>query len=619
MCGIFGFITPRRKSLAEMQSLGNNFCDILKNRGPDDHGFKKVSDQVFLGHTRLSIINLTPLASQPQSSSSGRYCITFNGEIYNYKELDKILNSKGYISHSTGSDTVTILNMLDCFGVAETLTQLNGMFAIGIWDEQEQTLNLVRDRMGEKPMYYGTLRHLGHDMFFFSSDLNVLKSSGVDRPSLNKSAIHAFFDYGNVPAPLSIYENINKLRPGHRITINFNGEKISEEEFWIYPKPSYSTVKFDDSLLTENIEQKIEQSVASQSVSDVNVGCFLSGGIDSSLVTALLQKNSCNPVSTYSLGFEDNRFDEARYAKKIADFLGTDHNELVINESDLLETIPLMSSVYSEPFADPSQIPTFLLSKFTSNSQKVVLSGDGADELFSGYHRYNDFHRFYTYSRLLRYVPKKFHRIDKIRKLSELGSAHTPLDVYRRMMANIDNVTYVEQPDTKAIKGLFPSVYLQSFIPRNLDLMHIDSQFYIPNDITVKVDRAAMYNSLEVRAPFLDHTLIEFMNALPNIYRQGKFADKFFLKQILKKYVPIELFDRKKTGFGIPLKDWTRGSLKSMAIEFFSETEIDNQGIWDKNKVLPMLSEHFTSKRDWSRKIWKLIMFQCWYYDNYVK
>lgn len=619
MCGIFGFITPRHKSLGEMQNLGDNFCAILNNRGPDDRGFMKVADQVFLGHTRLSIINLTPCAAQPQSSSSGRYYITFNGEIYNYKELDKVLYNKGYIAENKGSDTVTILNMLDCFGVDETLSQLNGMFAIGIWDKQEQTLNLVRDRMGEKPVYYGTLRHLDQDVFFFSSDLNVLKSGGVDRPSLNKSAIHAFFEYGNVPAPLSIYENIKKLQPGHRITINVKGEKISEEEFWIYPTPSDSTTKFDESLLIESIEKKIEGSVTSQSVADVNVGCFLSGGIDSSLVTALLQKNSCNPVATFSLGFEDNRYDEARYAKKIAKFLGTDHNELVINERDLLATLPLMSSVYSEPFADPSQIPTFLLSRFTSNSQKVVLSGDGADELFSGYHRYNDLQRFYKYSRILRYVPTNFLSIDKIRKLSELGSANTPLEVYRRMMANIDNITYVECPDTIGIKGLFPCGYSQNVSLRNVDLMNIDSQFYIPNDITVKVDRAAMFNSLEVRAPFLDHTLIEFMNALPNIYRQGAFANKFLLKQILKKYIPIELFDRKKTGFGIPLREWTRGPLKSMTSELFSDNELDNQGIWDKNKVSPMLSEHFTSKRDWSRKIWKLIMFQCWYYDNYVR
>tara|TARA_B100001057_G_scaffold264273_1_gene264375 strand:- start:2426 stop:4396 length:1971 start_codon:yes stop_codon:yes gene_type:complete len=648
MCGIVGLISPNINSETKLKSEIMKMSNRISHRGPDSDGFwLDVKNNLALGHKRLSILDLSSNGNQPMISSNRRYVIVFNGEIYNHLQIRKyIVNSN--INWKGNSDTETLLEAINILGIKKALNLCIGMFAFGLWDTQEKTLTLVRDRFGEKPLYYGWV----NNCFVFSSELKSIKSLSGFNNKVSRNAIAQYLQFNYIPSPLSIYENIYKLEKSKIIYLKPTLNKVIEiksERYWSLDniiKKSKNKMLTDEKETIKLIKNSIKDSVKLQMISDVPIGSFLSGGIDSSLITAMMQEQSFKSISTFTVGFEEFGFDESLYAKKISNHLKTNHNEIFIKSQEALDVIPNLSSIYDEPFSDSSQIPTFLLSKFAKNDVTVILSGDGADEIFGGYNRYTltpiiwakisilPFPIRRAIGSVLSTVPiqlldlfgaflnsflsdkKKISRFgDKIHKMSRRFEVSSNLDEFNYSFSmewdNVQSIFKEQNEKEGLIKKLnrHKNLNLQSPTER---MMYQDINHYMTDDILCKVDRASMANSLETRIPFLNHNLVEMSWRVPENLKIKNQKGKWILREILKTYIPENLYERPKTGFSIPLAQWLRGPLREWADSLINKKMINEQGYFYFENIKKMWLQHLTGRYDWSSRLWCILILQSW-------
>ena len=645
MCGLAGYFGKNKPSI-ELERDLLNMGKVIEHRGPDDTGTWHRHDVHSIGlvHRRLSILDLSKAGHQPMTSGSKRYVVSYNGEIYNHLELRQLIDKKtdsrykwrGY------SDTETLLACVEIFGVDDTLNRLVGMFAFALWDCKSNSLILARDRMGEKPLYYG----LQNDTLLFGSDLNSLKQHPDFKGEINRDAIALLMRYGYIPAPSSIYTGIHKLPPGSYI--EFESPRSSTEPKYYWQLSSViSNSKFKNhphgyEYAVQKLDKLLGDAVEGQMISDVPVGAFLSGGIDSTTITALAQSRSVSQVKTFTIGFDEELYNEAKHAKEIAKYLGTDHTELYVTPKDALDVILKIPKMYSEPFADPSQIPTFLVSEMTKNHVTVALSGDAGDEIFAGYNRYILTDQYWSklnsmpyamrkvvssgiekvspdrLNKLLLHVqklfPAKYQQAnigEKLHKASIALKARTPDELYRSI------VSRWQYPEELVI-GTNQQQTLVSHVirPDENDIIHkmmeIDAATYLPDDILCKVDRASMFVGLESRSPFLDHRVVEFAWSLPLEYKIRSGIGKSILRDVLHKYVPKELMNRPKMGFGVPISDWLRGPLKEWGEDLLNEDKLRADGFFYVDVVKEKWLEHQLGVRNWQYQLWPILMFQLW-------
>jgi asparagine synthase (glutamine-hydrolysing) len=632
MCGIAGYINTSSKSSADTIRL---ITDAMCHRGPDDSGVFTAElgeNQLFMGHRRLAIIDLSQNGHQPMFSTSGRLVIVLNGEIYNHLSIRQQLKFSSWKSHS---DTETLLEAIEEWGLKKTLTSTVGMFAFAVLDKNTGELMIARDRLGEKPFYYGV--HEG--AFYFASELSSFRKAGIAL-SINPDAVQQYFRFGYVPAPLSMYTGFYKLPTGSFLRFNASQTplQIAEPEpYWDYRHIRASamsagyTGSFDDAL--NELDRLLDESISIQQLSDVPLGCFLSGGIDSSIVTAYLQRNSTQPIKTFTIGFKEDKYNEAHYARKVADHLHTDHTELYLSSEDCLNLAPTISEVYDEPFGDSSSIPTFLVSKLARTKVTVSLSGDGGDELFGGYSRYQ--RDAYLWEKTNRYpfIAKQlvsstartlaavplFSRSGLAGRFRNVGSlfAWKEFAAYyadrRTIWPSKENIL---QRTSSTLPEVYTDPLLNSVLPYEERMMAIDTQVYLPDDLLVKVDRAAMAVSLETRAPFLDHRIVEFAARLPSRYKIAGQSNKHLLKELLKKHIPSDLIDRPKMGFAMPMDEWLRTSLKEWMLDILNETAINKSGFLNAQTVKKTIDLHLSGKQNLGFRLWPLISFQLWYNNN---
>ena len=646
MCGFAGFLggpISSDKELAEVTLEA--MTSQIRSRGPDSDGvWSKPDDSIALGHRRLSILDLSPAGHQPMTSVSSRYVIAFNGEIYNHLVLRAKLEEEfSRIVWLGSSDTETLLACIECWGIHETLRQLIGMFSFSLWDNEEKVLTLARDRIGEKPLYYGW-QGTGRDrVLLFGSDLKAFKAYPKFNPIVNRDALCLFLRHNCIPAPYCIYEDFNKLEPGCYLSISINQIAPEAIRYWdaasLVLNGLNNPFKGNFTEISNILESKMIKAINRQSISDVPLGTFLSGGIDSSVITALLQSQSSKPVKTFTIGFEEESHNEAIYAKKISQHIGTEHSELYVSSQASLDLIPELSNIYSEPFADSSQIPTILLSELAKKDVTVVLSGDAGDELFCGYNRYNFaddlWHKLRIFpsssknllAKLLMSFPSRMwdsaeslpfdgvvssRLAEKIQKASGILAASSPDDLYHDLISGTKNpsdwVIGGTEPAFRATKNNSSSTQLGS----KRFMMLQDVLGYLPNDILTKVDRASMSVSLETRVPFLDHELVEATFRVPITMHLHDRKPKAILRNILYKYVPKDLVERPKMGFGVPLDRWLRGPLKDWAESLLNENRLNEEGYFVARKVRQIWMEHSNGSKNWSSQLWNILMFQSW-------
>jgi len=633
MCGIVGFISRDKKS-KDIKELISMQVELLRHRGPNNKDFY-IHKNLALGHTRLSILDLSAKGNQPMHSQCRRYVITFNGEIYNFKDLRRKVKN---IHFKTESDTEVIVEYISAFGIQKTLESLDGMFAIGIWDKKKKELTIGRDRFGIKPLYWSIIE----GSFFFSSELKTFKLIPGCSPRINKASLLDLLQYSCVASPKTIFDNIFKLEPGKFITFGENQE-LKNEEYWnssslIIDRNIYSN---DFDTCKDFIENELEKSIKSTMVSDVPIGAFLSGGVDSSLVTSMMVKLSKRKVQTFSIGFEEQDFNEANFAKKISNHLKTDHSEAYVSEKDLINVIPLLPEIYCEPFGDSSQIPTYLVSKLSSKKTKVILSGDGADEIFGGYNRYLIASKYW---KLLSNIPHSLRTIFK-KILSYLGPNQLKALAYILKESNHKDLMlklekFLKIIDAKSIESYHlelcsqlsaPSQFLVSGTNNAVDffslhdklefsdpimrMMAVDSMHYLPTDILTKVDRAAMNYSLETRIPYLDLDLFKFVISLPMKYKVSK-NTKYILRDLAYKKIPKNILDKPKMGFGVPIKDWLRDELSDWANDVLSSTSLSKTGIFQQNSIDNLWNQHVQLKSDNSHQLWNILMLQSWLLEH---
>jgi len=645
MCGLAGYILHSSQLTDDLTTLNYNMISQITHRGPDDLGVW--SDDVLgvgLSHCRLAIQDLSMAGSQPMHSESNRYVIVFNGEIYNHLELRTEISKESACKPvwRGQSDTETLLACIEFWGVEETLIRCVGMFAFALLDKHHRSLFLARDRFGEKPLYYGFVEQ----NFIFGSELKALKSFPGFNCSISKEALSNFIQLSYIPSPQSIYENIFKLTPGHFLKINidkFSQASISDITYWSIEESMASCSKQpyaseDEGL--EDLEKSLSQAVTSQQISDVPIGAFLSGGIDSSLIASIMQKNNTSKIKTFTIGFDELGYDESSFAKNIANYLGTDHYCLNVTAEDALNLIPDLPLIYDEPFADSSQIPTYFVCKAARESVSVSLSGDGADELFGGYNRYTwgpsiwaKFSHLPNFSReiianFLRLLPP--HALnymlgatnivrpgEKIHKLSNaLKGARSVNDLYLNLISEwheSEIVTGFNSDSLSQQKQRF-NIPTNTHITNNsLQMMYQDSKTYLPDDILCKVDRAAMAISLETRAPYLDWRVAESAWRLSmNSKIRGK-DTKWALKQLLYRQIPQSLLDRPKTGFSIPIGIWLRGPLREWAENLLNERRLVLEGNFNPLPIRQAWKKHLSGHYDFSSKLWNVLMFQAWF------
>jgi asparagine synthase (glutamine-hydrolysing) len=646
MCGITGFfIDP-----AVDKSFVPDVClqamnEALVHRGPDDSGywFDKGSG-LGLAHRRLSIIDTSRAGQQPMLSSSGRFRVVFNGEIYNHVEIRKEIEAAKDINWRSTSDTETLLESVELWGLEASVAKFVGMFAIALWDQEEKTLSLIRDRMGEKPLYYGWQ----NNVFMFGSELKSLYAHPSFEHKLSKKSISLFMRYSYVPDPNSIFENIYKLPPSSILKISLGSKDQAQESLL---KPSlYWSLKdaflkgkqdliLDPNEAVKGLQETLLEATRIQSRADVPLGAFLSGGIDSSTVVALLQEQSSKPIKTYTIGFENQEYDEAGVASKIASILGTDHTEHYVNASEALDVIPKLAHLYDEPFADSSQIPTFIVSRLAATEVNVALSGDAGDELFGGYNRYISAPLIYRNFKFLPYsirliLAKSFSSLpmpiwqvlgnifsvkqapDKIKKVFSILQSKDLDMVYARLTSH-----WLDQDDL--VFGANFSYSLDSewmnegtTFEAEEKMMYQDLTSYLLGDILVKLDRASMGVSLETRVPMLDYRVVEYSCRLPLNVKIRDGSGKWPLRKILENYIPKDLIDKPKMGFGVPIHEWLRGSLRDWAESLLDESRLRNQGIFNVRLVRKRWSDHLARKGNYQHELWNVLMFQSWY-DSY--
>ena len=642
MCGILGFWGSGLSSLDDAIKC---MSAALHHRGPDASGVwidKQVG--LGLGHRRLAIQDLSPQGAQPMHSSCGRYVIAFNGEIYNHLELRKKMSANGVgVLWRGHSDTETILECFSRWGIEETLKIMVGMFSIALWDKKDRVLTLARDRMGEKPLYWGW----NNNKLYFASELNSIKSHPDFVPSIDRGAIALLLRHNCIPAPYSIYQGIQKLPPASFISLSLNDKvtalSAKPVKYWnfdqIVESGNSQLLNLSDEDAADELEDLLVRSVKGQALSDVPIGALLSGGYDSSLVTALLQSVTTSPVNTFTIGFNDAAYNEAGHAKSIAKYLGTNHTELYVTPKDALDIIPSLPSIYCEPFSDSSQIPTFLVSKLASSHVKVCLGGDGGDELFGGYNRYllakKVWSRLSMLPRSLRGILSRFltsfppHQWDYVFQLfSGRYPLATPGDKIHKLASVLDVTD--EKGFYRSLTSHWAnpsSIVLNSYEPKtlvsdggswpNVDcfehaMMAMDAQTYMPDDILVKVDRAAMANSLETRSPLIDHRVVEYAWKLPLRMKIRDGNGKWLLRKVLYRHIPQSLLDRPKMGFGVPIHDWLRGPLRDWAESLLSYQRLENEGYFDASQVRLLWDQHLSGKKNNQHLLWDVLMFQGW-------
>lgn len=643
MCGIAGCMAggPEARG-ADPADQARRMADALVHRGPDDGGvWVEPGVPLALSHRRLAILDLTPAGHQPMLSASGRYAIAFNGEIYNHLELRRELDCSAWRGHS---DTETILAAIEAWGVKPALQKFVGMFAFALWDRERKELTLGRDRVGEKPLYYGWQG----DTFLFGSELKALAAHPAWCAQIDRNALTLFMRYGYLPLPHSIWHGIRKLLPGSMLVIpagSPTGTLPAPEYYWraLHATGTASRLDLDDRTAAEQLDRCLRTAISGQMVADVPLGAFLSGGVDSSVVVALMQALSNRPVRTFSIGFSDEDFDEALYAKAVARHLRTAHTELYVAPEDALGIIPRLPDMYDEPFADSSQIATHLVAALARRDVTVSLSGDGGDEMFGGYNRYfwgrsiwqkigplpQSIRRIA--SQLLtaaspaawdgvgRLLPSRFRQKslgDRLHKLAGVIDAASAEELYRRLLSQQRDPEAIviggtEVPIWADEEAAGFSAHRQSsdFAER---MMFQDLIGYMADDILTKVDRAAMSVSLETRIPMLDHRVIEFAWSLPLQMKIREGQGKWLLRQVLYRYVPKELIERPKQGFGVPLAFWLRGPLRDWAEALLDEARLRKEGYLRPEPIRARWQEHLSGGRNWQYWLWNVLMFQAW-------
>ena len=636
MCAIVGFWdTAKRADAREYENVALGMASVLTHRGPDDQGaWVDETMPLALGHRRLAILDLTAEGHQPMLSANGRFALVFNGEIYNFKSLRDDLEQSGHVFRGH-SDTEVMLAAFCEWGVRPALERFAGMFAFALWDRQKKILYLARDRAGEKPLYYGW----SGGVLVFGSELKALRAHPQWHGQINRHALALLMRYGYVPTPHCIYENIYKLPAASVLTLTeshiYTQQIPGPAAYWMPPVESADLPAMSNAEeACEQLHELLLHSVGRQMVADVPLGAFLSGGIDSSLVVSLMQAQSRRPVKTFSIGFEEENFNEAPFAMDVAKHLGTEQTELYVRESDLQQVIPQLSGIYDEPFADSSQIPTALLCRLTRSNVTVSLSGDGGDELFGGYNHYQIgenlceiWRRIPAHSRmplalalqqaaqtgLKLALPAVANRtLNRLWNLSDILPANTEQSVYQLLMSpNRDPQPWLKS--TAELPGTLEASSLWNDRPELFQrMMWHDFTRYLPDDILVKVDRAAMAVSLETRIPLLDHRVIEFAFRLPTTFKRRAGCGKWLLRQVLYKYVPSALVDRPKKGFSVPLAKWLRGPMRDWAEQHLNEARLRREDFFDAQQVRRNWQSHLAKKRDWSPGLWHALMFQAW-------
>ena len=644
MCGITGFITKNSSLLHdELKAQAFAMGEAISTRGPDAADvWVNAEDGMALSHRRLSIIDLSSAGAQPMTSACGRYVICYNGEVYNSEELKKDLAPRS-IQYRGYSDTELILESCAAFGIDKTVDKLVGMFAFALWDTQRKCLSLVRDRLGIKPLYWGTLGNT----FMFGSELKALRAHPDFQGNINHNAVASYLRHSYVPTPASIYNDVAKLQPGHILTLK-KGEAPKLKSFWslssvikdAYENPFEGT----ESEAVEMLDTLLRDCVGKRMIADVPLGAFLSGGIDSSLIAALMQAQSDKPIRSFSIGFHNSSYNEAQHAAEVAKHLGTDHTELYVTPDDIRDIIPNLPDIYDEPFADSSQLPTWLVSKMTRKHVTVALSGDGGDEFFGGYTRYMMAQKFsktiYAQPQLLRklearlitilppstwnalgkLIPKKRRPTlfgDKLYKLAGVLEGNKE-DFYQRLTSHWENPQDMINCGEEIGSNIL-STSMQIRIPNFTDQMqYLDTLTYLPDDILTKVDRASMNVSLEVRVPLLDHRLAEFAWKLPQHMKIHNGQGKRVLRKVLDRYVPRELIERPKMGFAVPVGDWLRGPLKEWASEILSDDNLRKHDFVKPDFVQARWKEHLSGNRNWNDGLWNILMLHSWA-DRWIK
>lgn len=640
MCGIAGFIASQPVSWGKVCAA--KMAQTLHHRGPDDSGvWADSSGRVNLAHARLAIVDLSPEGHQPMPSPSGRFTMVFNGEIYNFRALRKDLEDQG-CSFRGHSDTEVLLNGFEVWGVEETLRKSVGMFAIALWDEREQRLHLVRDRVGEKPLYYG----LVNGSLVFSSELKAFKQYPDFSADVNRDALTLMMRHNYIPAPHSIYQGISKLPAATMLTVS--GDSVTDwhiSTYWDFDSVVTDGVanrnQLSDAENVEGLDRVLRQSISEKMIADVPLGAFLSGGYDSTAVVALMQSMSDTPVNTFSIGFNEEGYNEAVHAKAVANHLGTNHTELYITPQQALDVIPTLPGIYDEPFSDSSQIPTFLVSEMTKKKVTVALSGDGGDELFGGYNRYSLANNLWgklskiprplrsgsaslvtsvspnvlnaLITPFLKLLPASYQHAnpgDKLHKLAGILSLPNADAVYLKLLSHWDapeNLVLGSQEPHNPSFGRFS--HLDNFVEK---MMAVDTVNYMSDDILTKVDRASMAVSLESRVPFIDHRVIEFAWGLPFDCKIRNGEGKWILKQMLDRYVPRSIMERPKMGFGVPIDSWMRGELREWCEALLDPVKLRQQGYFDETQITEKWEEHKAGTRNWQYYLWDILMFQAW-------
>jgi asparagine synthase (glutamine-hydrolysing) len=651
MCGFAGFLTSSPGRADELTATVVHVVDTLINRGPDDSGaWVDAEAGLALGFRRLSIIDLSPEGHQPMLSANGRFAVTFNGEIYNFMDLRVELEAKGH--HFRGhSDTEVLLAAVTEWGIEPAVRRFNGMFAFALWDRHKRELWLGRDRLGKKPLYYGRCG----GVLLFGSELKALAAHPAFDAEVDRDALALFLRFGYVPAPFSIYRGIRKLPAASLLCVSGPSAILPE------PRPYWSaaekasegtrnpfTGSSEEAL--DSLERLARDAVGIRMMADVPLGAFLSGGIDSSLVVALMQAQSSTPVRTFSIGFAEDEFNEAHHARIVANHLGTDHTELYVSPGEALDVIPHLPEMYDEPFADSSQVPTYLVSRLARRHVTVALSGDGGDELFGGYHRYFWGQRIWSSIGWLpgsvrkgaasilsgpgRHVVSGAARAvspllpsrlrvsnpgDKMQKLAEMLGISTAAEIYSRLVEHWKNPYDVALGSQRSAGILDRMEFSEGSYSLIEKMMLYDTLTYLPDDILVKVDRATMAVSLEGRAPLLDYRLFEFAWRLPMSMKIRDGKGKWILRQLLAKYVPAAMFERPKMGFGVPIVRWLRGPLRDWAEALLDRTRLEQEGFFDASMVRAKWEEHLRGERDWHYYLWDVLMFQAWLEHSRVR
>ena len=615
MCGICGFI-DYRNPINTRKELVYKMCDLLIHRGPDEFGYY-FNENVGLGHRRLSIIDLSS-GQQPMKNIRNDIWIVFNGEIYNFPELKEELLAKGFV-FNTNSDTEVIINGYDCYGV-NILNKLNGMFVFAIWDEKKKRLFAARDRLGKKPFYY----YAGSDQFVFASELKSLLVVPDIARNINPEAIDKYFSFGYIPAPMTIIDNIYKLRPGHFLL--WENETVSTHQYWDVEYKESQLCKTEDDYV-DYLDELLAAAVKRRLISDVPLGAFLSGGIDSSTVVGMMARASSNPVKTFTIGFEEQIYSEIEDARIVANSFSTDHHEYKV-KSNAIDILPKLVWHFDEPFADSSAVPTFYVSKIARENVTVILSGDGGDELFAGYRSYHKRNQYEAFKKLPRSFRNKL--IGPIARklpinakgkyflleLSQLEKSENfkIIEIYPQIKQDLYSTDFNHQlEEYDGFEALVDYWKNMPVSPKLSRMQYFDTKFYLPEDILVKVDRMSMANSLETRAPLLDYKVVEFAATIPAELQFKDGSGKYILRKMASRFLPGHVFTKPKQGFAIPMKEWFQNELKGYALDMLTSARFSNRGYFKDKNINFILNEHLKGHRDYSMWIWSLLIFELWH------